>query len=102
VVEFFQLAGPVALTLNLATLLLGYYGARVLRLSKQQSTTVSIESGIQRGTLGTTVAATLIGNPVMTISAAIYSLIMFATAAGSIYLGQRTIPQVEETVSVEA
>ncbi len=101
VIEFFRLAGPVAFTLNLATLLLGYYGSRALRLSKRQSTTVSIESGIQNGTLGITVAATLIGNPVMTIPAAIYSLIMFATAAGSIYLGHRTIPQVEEAAPVE-
>lgn len=70
---------------------IGFYGARLLRLSPKQSGTVSIESGIQNGTLGITVAATLIGNSQMTIPSAIYSLIMFATAVVVIYIGNRTI-----------
>jgi len=44
-----------------------------------QSVTISIESGIQNGTLGIAIAATLLHNPTMTISPAIYSLIMFVT-----------------------
>lgn len=96
VVTFFQQAGPVALTLNIVTLAVGFYGARLLRLSPRQSGTVSIESGIQNGTLGITVAATLIGNSTMTIPSAIYSLIMFATAVAVIYIGHRTIPQTAE------
>ncbi len=91
VAEFFRIAGPAALALNLGTLLIGYYGARLLGISKRQSTTISIESGIQNGTLGITVAATLLSNPAMTVPSAIYSLIMFATAAGSIWLGQKSI-----------
>jgi BASS family bile acid:Na+ symporter len=39
-----------------------------------------VESGIQNGTLGITIASTLLHNDVMAISPAIYSLIMFATA----------------------
>lgn len=91
VAEFFRIAGPAALALNLGTLLIGYYGARILGISKRQSTTISIESGIQNGTLGITVAATLLSNPAMTVPSAIYSLIMFATAVGSIWLGNKTI-----------
>lgn len=88
---FFRQAGPVALALNVITLALGFYAARLFKLSPKQSGTISIESGIQNGTLGITVAATLLNNSVMTIPSAIYSLIMFATAAVVIYIGNKTI-----------
>ncbi len=78
--NFFAQAGAVALGLNAAMLLVGFYSARLFKLSVTQSITISIESGIQNGTLGIAIAATLLHNPTMTISPAIYSLIMFGTA----------------------
>ena len=78
--NFFAQAGPVALSLNLIMLFIGYFSARVFKLRISQSITISIESGIQNGTLGIAIAATLLRNPTMTISPAIYSLIMFMTA----------------------
>jgi bile acid:Na+ symporter, BASS family len=78
--DFFAQAGPVALALNAAMLVIGYVTAKIARLSTSQSVTISIESGIQNGTLGIAIAATLLKNPTMTISPAIYSLIMFMTA----------------------
>ena len=89
--EYFQLIGPVSLALNIITLSLGFYMARLFKLSPSQSGTISIETGIQNGTLGIGVAATLIGNSIMTIPAAIYSLIMFVTAFLVIYIGHKTI-----------
>jgi bile acid:Na+ symporter, BASS family len=79
-ISFFKQAGPVALALNVSMLLIGYFSARLFRLRISQSITISIESGIQNGTLGIAIAATLLKNPTMTISPAIYSLIMFMTA----------------------
>ncbi len=81
--------GPVALALNIATLVIGFFSSRLLGLSKKQSRTVSIEAGIQNGTLGITIAATLIGNSQMTIPSAIYGILMFGTAGIIIFLGQR-------------
>lgn len=78
--SFFAQAGPVALALNVVMLIVGYFSARLLSLKISQSITISIESGIQNGTLGIAIAATLLHNPTMTISPAIYSLIMFMTA----------------------
>jgi BASS family bile acid:Na+ symporter len=77
---FFAQAGPVALALNVAMLAVGYFTAKLARLQVSQSITISVESGIQNGTLGIAIAATLLKNPTMTISPAIYSLIMFMTA----------------------
>lgn len=89
-VEFFKLTGPTMLALNLGMLAIGYLVARLFLLPARQQVTISIESGIQNGTLGIFVAATLLKNSVMTIPSAIYSLIMFMTAALIIYVGLRS------------
>ena len=89
IVEYFVACGPVTLLLNVVTLGLGFYLARMFGLDKRQSNTISIESGIQNGTLGITVAATLLNNSQMTIPSAVYSLIMFVTAAYLIWRGNR-------------
>ena len=89
IVQYFIEAGPVALTLNVCTLVVGYYSARLFGMTEKQSKTVSIESGIQNGTLGITIAATLLMNPAMTIPSVIYGLLMFGTAGLIIALGNR-------------
>jgi bile acid:Na+ symporter, BASS family len=80
VVDFFIQTGPATLALNVITLLLGFLTATALSLPRKQKITISIESGIQNGTLGIMIAATLLQNPTMAIPVAIYSLIMFFTA----------------------
>ncbi len=86
-VRYFVEAGPAALALNVATLGLSFGTARLFKLPFRQGLTIAIESGIQNGTLGITIAATLLMNSVMTIPSAIYSLIMFGTAALVIFFG---------------
>jgi BASS family bile acid:Na+ symporter len=89
VVDYFIQAGPVALTLNIITLALGFWIARLFGVNEKQSRTISIESGIQNGTLGITIAATIIGNSIMPIPSVIYGLLMFGTAGALIYWGNR-------------
>ena len=86
IVEFFIISGPIMLSLNVLTLIVGYFLAMVFLLPKRQRLTISIESGIQNGTLGILIAATLLKNSEMTIPIAIYSLIMFMTATVIIFL----------------
>lgn len=88
-VEYFIQSGPITLILNLMTLTVGFFLARLFLLSKRQSITIAIESGIQNGTLGIMIAATLLKNSEMTIPIAIYSLIMFMTSAIIIFLSNR-------------
>jgi BASS family bile acid:Na+ symporter len=87
IVDYFSQIGPVALGLNVLTLAFGFFSAKALGLVAKQARTISIESGIQNGTLGITIAATLIGNSEMTIPSAVYSLIMFGTAGVLIFIG---------------
>lgn len=89
IVSYFSQIGPVAIFLNLGTLAIGYFSGRFLGLSIKQSKTISIESGIQNGTLGITVAATLLVNPTMAIPSAVYGLLMFFTAGVLIYIGNK-------------
>ena len=90
-VAYFAEAGPVALALNLVTLGLGYFSGMFFGLGKRQSTTIAIEAGIQNGTLGITIAATLLVNSTMAIPSAIYGLLMFGTAGLVIFWGSRKL-----------
>jgi bile acid:Na+ symporter, BASS family len=94
-VSSFRDIGPIALSLNVVMLLVGYLSARLLSLNLAQGITISVESGIQNGTLGITIASTLLFNDVMAISPAIYSLIMFMTAGVIIAWANLGIKKVE-------
>ncbi|MFN6944843.1 MAG: bile acid:sodium symporter family protein [Cytophagaceae bacterium] len=79
-VEYFALAGPVTLALNVSTLMVGYISAKLFKINQRQSISVSIESGIQNGTLAITIAVSMLNNVAMSIPPAIYSLVMFFTS----------------------
>lgn len=88
-VSYFQQAGIVALLLNVTTMTVGYFSARLFRISGPRSISISIESGIQNGTLAISVAVVLLGSTEFAIAPAIYSLLMFFTGGVVIYLGLR-------------
>ena len=79
ILVFFTQAGLASLTLNVSCLAAGYFIAKLTQLNKPQSVSISIEVGMQNGTLALLVAGTLIGNSIMTIPAITYSLLMFLT-----------------------
>lgn len=91
-VEFFILTGPVTLLLNISTMLVGFLIARAFMLPLRQRISISIESGIQNGTMGIMIAATLLQNSTMTIPVAIYSLLMFITVVAVIWIGNKIVP----------
>ena len=91
VLESFRLVGPAALCFNLASLAVGYFVPRLLRLNQRQSIAIGMEIGIHNGTLAIAIASgpTLLNNTVMAIPPAIYSVIMFFTAGAFGYLVSR-------------
>ena len=86
-VSYFQQAGLVALVLNVTTMLIGYYSSKLFRIRNKSAVSISIESGIQNGTLAITIAVVLLGNTEFAIAPAIYSLLMFFTGGVAIYFG---------------
>ncbi|MEO1404686.1 MAG: bile acid:sodium symporter, partial [Cyanobacteria bacterium J06635_1] len=83
VASFFLQVGWAALTLNVTTMALGFAIANLANLGKRSAKSITVEVGIQNGTLAIAIASapTFLNNPSMAIPAAIYSLIMFATSA---------------------
>ncbi|MDP2686399.1 MAG: bile acid:sodium symporter family protein [Aequorivita sp.] len=84
-VTYFEQAGIAALVLNVVTMLLGYFSAKLFGLSKEAARSISIESGIQNGTLAITIAVVLLHNASFAIVPAVYSLLMFLTGGILIY-----------------
>lgn len=78
---FFVETGVAALLLNTVAMALGFFIAKMNHLSKSQSITLGIEVGIQNGTLALLITSTLLENPMMSIPAVTYSLLMFLTGA---------------------
>jgi len=72
--------GMVTLSLNVITMTLGFYSARFFKLNLKESISITIESGIQNGTLAIVIATTILQHNDMSLPAAIYSLVMFFTA----------------------
>jgi BASS family bile acid:Na+ symporter len=60
---------------------IGYFVPQLFNLGKKQAIAIGMEIGIHNGTLAIYIALSVIGNSAMSIPAAIYSLIMFFTAA---------------------
>jgi BASS family bile acid:Na+ symporter len=81
VVAYFKLVGLPALLFNVMSMGIGFYLPRLLKLEKRQAIAIGMEIGIHNGTLAIYIALSVIGNSVISISPAIYSLIMFFTAA---------------------
>lgn len=81
IVQYFQEVGLAALVFNLLSMGIGYFVPQLFNLGKKQAIAIGMEIGIHNGTLAIYIALSVIGNSAMSIPAAIYSLIMFFTAA---------------------
>ena len=71
--------GLVTLTLNIATMGLGYLTAKLFKLNLKNAISITIESGIQNGTLAFVIATTILNNIEMGIPIGAYSIWMFIT-----------------------
>ena len=91
-------AGLVSLSLNLITMSIGYGLGYVFKLSLKQRISITIEGGIQNGTLGITIATILLNNTAYAIAPAVYGIIMFLTAGLFIFWSnQRVKKRVEDS-----
>ena len=86
VISYFAQAGLITLTLNVVMMIVAYYVAQLLVSGTKQKKCITIECGLQNGTLAIFVATSVFGGGIYVIPAATYSLIMFATSLIFIYL----------------
>jgi len=73
--------GLACLLFNLASLGAGYAAPLAVKLPRPQAIAISMEIGIHNGTLAIFIALNVLGTAAMAIPAAVYSLLMFFTAA---------------------
>jgi BASS family bile acid:Na+ symporter len=79
-IEGMKEAGLVTLVLNIATMGLGYLTARLFKLNLKNTISITIESGIQNGTLALVIATSILNNVEMGIPIGAYAIWMFLTA----------------------
>jgi BASS family bile acid:Na+ symporter len=83
--------GVVTILLNVLTMGVGFGAARLFKLNLKQSISITIESGVQNGTLALVVAINLLQQNDMSIPPALYSLFMFFTGGFLMwFFGRRT------------
>ncbi len=80
VIDYFAQAGLITFVLNLAMMIVAYFIAHLLIAGPAQKKCITIECGLQNGTLAIFVANEFFGGGIYVIPAATYSLIMFATS----------------------
>ena len=91
VISFFSQAGLITLVLNVLMMLIAFFLAQFFASGVKQKICITIECGLQNGTLAIVAATTIFGGGMFVIPAATYSLIMFATSLIFVYLVRKTI-----------
>lgn len=89
IIPFFQQAGLATILLNVITVGLGFLAAKLANLEKRQGFSIAIESGVQNSALAMTIATITLSNTTFGIAAAIYSLVMYASAFVIILMSRR-------------
>ncbi len=80
VVSFITRAGTISLCLNLIMMTIGFYVAKFFASGLAQQKCISLECGLQNGTLAAFVGTQLFDNIVFIVPAAAYALVMMTTS----------------------
>jgi len=80
IISFITRAGLIAFILNITMIFAGYYIAKFLASGIAQRKCISLECGLQNGTLAVFVATQLFDDIVFMVPTAAYALIMFVTS----------------------
>jgi len=91
IVSYFAQAGLITLVLNIVMMITAYCLAQLFASGVKQKKCITIECGLQNGTLAIFVATSIFGGGMYVIPAATYSLIMFATSLIFVYLVRKIV-----------
>jgi len=80
IISFITRAGLVTLILNIVMIFVGYYAAKYFTSGVAQRKCISLECGLQNGTLAVFVATQLFNDIAFMVPTAAYALIMFVTS----------------------
>ena len=80
VITYLSRAGIITLILNLTMMILGFYVAKIFASGIAQRKCISLECGLQNGTLAVFVSTQLFDDVIYLIPTASYALVMFVTS----------------------
>ena len=86
IVNFITQAGLIALTLNIVMMVVGFYIAKFFTSGVAQQRCITLECGLQNGTLAVFVSTQLFDKMIYIIPAAAYALVMMATSIIFVYI----------------
>ena len=80
IITYLSKAGTITLILNVTMMLLGFYIAKIFATGIEQRKCISLECGLQNGTLAVFVSTQLFDSVIYLVPTASYALIMFVTS----------------------
>ena len=80
IMSYIKTAGLISIILNITMIMIGFYVAKFLVSGIAQRKSISLECGLQNGTLAVYVATQLFDQKVYLLPTAAYALIMFVTS----------------------
>ena len=86
IISYIVRAGLIATTLNVVMMIIGYYVAKSLVTGIAQRKTISLECGLQNGTLAVFVSTSLFDDIIYLVPTAAYALVMFITSLLFVYV----------------
>jgi BASS family bile acid:Na+ symporter len=90
IVSFLARAGLIALILNVTMMVIGFYVAKFFASGVPQQKAISLECGLQNGTLAVFVGTQLFDNVVYMVPTAAYALIMMITSLIFVFILRKT------------
>ena len=88
--SFIARAGVITLTLNIIMMSVGFYIAKIFATGIAQRKCISLESGLQNGTLAVFVSSQIFDDIVYMVPTAAYALIMFITSIIFVFIIRRS------------
>jgi len=89
IISFIVRAGIITLTLNIVMMVVGFYAAKFFASGVAQQKCISLECGLQNGTLAVFVGTQLFDEMVYIVPTAAYSLIMMVTSLVFLFIVKR-------------
>ena len=90
IVSFITRAGFIALILNIVMMIVGFYVAKFFSTGVAQQRCISLECGLQNGTLAVFVSTQLFDEMVYVVPTAAYALVMMVTSLFFVYIVKKS------------
>ncbi|WP_075521298.1 bile acid:sodium symporter family protein [Candidatus Pelagibacter communis] len=90
IIMYISRAGVITLILNVTMMVLGFYVAKIFASGVEQRKCISLECGLQNGTLAVFVSTQIFDDIIYLIPTASYALIMFVTSIIFVLLLKKT------------